>query len=971
MENGAGLTSRVPCGSKSFQQREVVIRRFLGRDMLGAKFQTVGIGFMYRWSRFAACVLVCCVGVRVWGQANACTVAAPDVSSTAPNIFTDRQEQDLADAMAEFFESEMRVATPGPDDQLTRIGERLVATLPATGLHYQFRIYDSGEINGFSIGGGRVYISRKLLAAVQSEDELAGVLAHEIGHIATHQVAIDLTRVFQKMGVTQVGDRTDIFARVHQMMSNPPKGAGDDRHEEAEQLAADRVAIYTMVRAGYVPESFPRFLDRMSENHGKTGNWFSNTFGLTKEETKRYAQATALIGTLPASCKGRRAPGNEAFQAWLKTAVEERIADVAAGLTEEKAQKLDPPLRPTFWRLRFSPDGKMLLGQDDGSIVIVDRESGTLRFRVDAPNAEDAQFTPDSKEVVFHDSNLRVERWDAATGKRTGVKEVVVFSGCRQTLLSPDGRTLACITLSEEETAFRVGIKIVDVASGATLFENPKFYEPSYYGVGGQLEALNILEGANVVDVAISQDGHYGLFCAVSSAVGFDFEKQQAVRLGSKLKEIPKIRMTFVGPDHLAILGERKKNNRNALHVVTFPDGQPVKEAEIGDEQFAGSSKTDSVVVWPLRDYAVGIFDLDTGKITAGSKLNAIDAWGPYTLAEDASGGFDILQQGIEKAARIPVGAGPLPPVVRGDFSRDGKFLAISLKNRAAVWNLETGKQVGVIRPFRSAWLDDKDNLVGQFPKFVTMEAQELKLGLEPLHATELAKLDAATWQYRDLEMRLKPIGKDKSTASHATLEVKKMEGQAVAWSRDFNAERPACWMAEDNRLLFAWDLSNKAVSDEIKAHPNLGAELARLMDRKKGLLLETVNPETGATLEQVILPEAAVSNGWADGRRAMVSGEMVLAQGERGSTAIYWLKDGSKAGEFFGHPVATDAQLHLIAAVNRENEILLVDETSGQELKRFTLDSPVRLARIVADTGRKFLVVLTADQVVHRIAVP
>jgi len=58
------------------------------------------------------------------------------------------------------------------------------------------------------------------------------------------------------------------------------------------------------------------------------------------------------------------------------------------------------------------------------------------------------------------------------------------------------------------------------------------------------------------------------------------------------------------------------------------------------------------------------------------------------------------------------------------------------------------------------------------------------------------------------------------------------------------------------------------------------------------------------------------------------------------------------------------------VAAVNREDEVLLVDERSGKELKRFTLGSPVRLARIVA--GKEtLLLVLTADQVVHRLALP
>ena len=122
--------------------------------------------------------------------------------------------------------------------------------------------------------------------------------------------------------------------------------------------------------------------------------------------------------------------------------------------------------------------------------------------------------------------------------------------------------------------------------------------------------------------------------------------------------------------------------------------------------------------------------------------------------------------------------------------------------------------------------------------------------------------------------------------------------------------------------------------------------------------------------LEQVVLPEADLTGGSNDERRAQVSGEFVLVRGEHGNTEIYRLDTGAKAGEFFGSPVATDAGMNLIAAMNRTDEILLVDERNGKELQRFTLGSPVRLARIVT-AGQKTLLVLTADQVVHRLPLP
>ena len=171
----------------------------------------------------AVCPLPCLLSAQS-AASSQCELPAPNFTTTGPNIFNDRQEQDLGDALAEYFEADMRIAPPAADDELTRIGEKMLATLPPSGIHYRFRIYDSGEVNAFSVAGGRVYVSRKLIAAVKSEDELAGVVAHELGHLSTHQTAIEMSYLFKvRMGVTQVGDRADIFAKVHQFLSTPER----------------------------------------------------------------------------------------------------------------------------------------------------------------------------------------------------------------------------------------------------------------------------------------------------------------------------------------------------------------------------------------------------------------------------------------------------------------------------------------------------------------------------------------------------------------------------------------------------------------------------------------------------------------------------------------------------------------------------------------------------------------------------
>ena len=87
----------------------------------------------------------------------------------------------------------------------------MVQHLPPTQLKFRFYLMELPEVNAFSIAGGRVYVSRKMVALAKTDDELAGVLAHELGHIVTHQIAIEMTtRLRDVLSVKQVGDRTDV-----------------------------------------------------------------------------------------------------------------------------------------------------------------------------------------------------------------------------------------------------------------------------------------------------------------------------------------------------------------------------------------------------------------------------------------------------------------------------------------------------------------------------------------------------------------------------------------------------------------------------------------------------------------------------------------------------------------------------------------------------------------------------------------
>ncbi len=74
-------------------------------------------------------------------------------------------------------------------DYVRAVGDRLVAVSPDAGQEFHFYVLDSPEINAMSLPDGYVFVNRGLIAYLRSEDELAGVIGHEIGHVVGHHAS--------------------------------------------------------------------------------------------------------------------------------------------------------------------------------------------------------------------------------------------------------------------------------------------------------------------------------------------------------------------------------------------------------------------------------------------------------------------------------------------------------------------------------------------------------------------------------------------------------------------------------------------------------------------------------------------------------------------------------------------------------------------------------------------------------------
>ncbi len=124
---------------------------------------------------------------------------------------------------------------------------------------FTFTIVNSDVVNAFALPGGYVYVSRGLLALANNEAELAGVIAHEIGHVTARHTAQRYNRaVFAQLGAAVLGAAAG--NRAVSDIANLGVAAYVQGYSRESEFEADQLGIRYMVRAGYDPGAMADFL---------------------------------------------------------------------------------------------------------------------------------------------------------------------------------------------------------------------------------------------------------------------------------------------------------------------------------------------------------------------------------------------------------------------------------------------------------------------------------------------------------------------------------------------------------------------------------------------------------------------------------------------------------------------------------------------------------------------------------------
>ncbi|MCP4395907.1 MAG: M48 family metalloprotease [bacterium] len=153
---------------------------------------------------------------------------------------------------------------------VNQLGQRLVQHSRRPDIAYQFKVVDSDEMNAFALPGGFIYVNRGLIAEASSEAELAGVIGHEIGHVAAKHGAKRMTKLLAlQLGFAvfwELSDR-DRETKIKLLIADAVATGFLLKNNRDNERQADDLGTETLYNAGYDPVAMAHFFDKLGKDY--------------------------------------------------------------------------------------------------------------------------------------------------------------------------------------------------------------------------------------------------------------------------------------------------------------------------------------------------------------------------------------------------------------------------------------------------------------------------------------------------------------------------------------------------------------------------------------------------------------------------------------------------------------------------------------------------------------------------------
>jgi Zn-dependent protease with chaperone function len=224
-------------------------------------------------------------------------------SQSGFNLFSVEQDVEIGRQAATEAERQLPLLNDRTTDRyLNQIVQRLAAQAPGARYPYQIKAVNATEINAFALPGGPMYVNRGLVTTARSEAELAGVLAHEMAHVALRHGTTQASKAYLgQAGLSILGGLLGQRSSTAKIV-NAVGGFGlnaaflkfsrDDEHE------ADAAGAEIMARAGYDPVAMADFFALLRQEQGRDPSKLERFFSSHPPPANREARIRQLASGL-------------------------------------------------------------------------------------------------------------------------------------------------------------------------------------------------------------------------------------------------------------------------------------------------------------------------------------------------------------------------------------------------------------------------------------------------------------------------------------------------------------------------------------------------------------------------------------------------------------------------------------------------------------------------------------------------
>jgi len=239
-----------------------------------------------------------------------CTRAQRTQFKAGWNLYSPQEDIKLGKEVAVDAEKQLPSCNaPRVDAYLTGLGKKLIVKLPTGGVQYPFEFHcvNDKAINAFALPGGYVFVNRGTIEAADDEAQLAGVIAHELSHVALRHGTAEATKA--KAAQAGVGILGVIFGEnaggaLLTELGRFSAGGVLLRYSRAAETQADVVGTQVLYDAGYDPRALAQFFEKIeADSKGQNPPEFFSDHPNPERRVERVDEEIDKLGGLPAKMK--------------------------------------------------------------------------------------------------------------------------------------------------------------------------------------------------------------------------------------------------------------------------------------------------------------------------------------------------------------------------------------------------------------------------------------------------------------------------------------------------------------------------------------------------------------------------------------------------------------------------------------------------------------------------------------------